>query len=249
MINSSLPSDWQDLQIQVAGILEESGLVVETNKEIQTVRGAVNIDVYAEDTAHQPTAIYLCECKHWQRSVPKYVVHSFRTVISDFGANWGLIISSHGFQSGAFEAAVNSNVQLLTWEGFQELFVERWFENYMLPHLYEEVTPLVDYTEPINSRIFRKAEKFDGESTKHFIELREQYSALAFLGLALFFEKRVPSLPLRESLGRMSLPLPEKSNLPESLLDSKCLRELLETAIEEIRKGLKAFDTLFGERA
>ena len=117
----------------------------------------MEVDVYAEDLSSQPKTVYLCECKHWQSAVPQTVVHAFRTVVTDYGANWGFIISSAGFQSGAFEAAAKSNVRLLTWDEFQELFVDRWIENYMMPRLREEVEPLVDYTEPFNARVSRRA--------------------------------------------------------------------------------------------
>src|SRR5437867_12838451 len=126
LINRLPPTDWRDLQRQVSLILTECGLKSETDKKIKTVRGEVNIDVYAEDPDSHPPTTYLCECKHWQSAVPKTIVHAFRTVINDYGPNWGFIISSAGFQSGAYQAAASSNVRLLTWEAFQDLFMERW---------------------------------------------------------------------------------------------------------------------------
>ena len=203
MINPSLPKDWRDLQIQVEKIMKESGLIAESEKDIETVRGIVNIDVYAEDTSQRPKTIYLCECKFWQKAIPKSVVHSFRTVVNDFGANWGLIISSHGFQSGTFAAAANTNIRLLTWKEFQELFLERWFENYMQNRLRKENEPLVDYTEPMNSRVFQKANKLDKKSNQRFSKLREKYRSFAFFALGLYLplpsilKEDIPSLPLR----------------------------------------------------
>jgi hypothetical protein len=253
VINSSHPINWRDLQIQIARIMEESGFIIDLEKDIKTVRGIVNIDVYAEDVSQKPKIIYLCECKFWQKAIPKSVVHSFRSVVNDYGANWGLIISSHGFQSGAFAAAANSNIRLLTWKEFQELFLGRWFKNYMLKRLHEENEPLVDYTEPINSRVFRKASKFDEKSQKRFIELREKYGDLAFLTLSiytsLFFLKKndLPDLPLRKSIiNEESIDI---KYLPDKLLDTVYFRELLEMLILEIRKALVEFDNLFGERA
>ena len=175
MINSTLPDDWRDLQDQVAQILEECGFETEVEKRIDTARGTVDIDVFAEDPSQPPPVIYLCECKHWQSAVPKSVVHALITVISDFGANWGFIISSAGFQSGAYEAAKHSNVRLLTWREFQELFTDRWFERYMAACLAEEADPLVEYTEPINSRVFRKADALSAEAQEQFKTLREEY--------------------------------------------------------------------------
>jgi len=125
MINASPSKDWQDLQNEVAQIMRESGLVAEVEKKIETVRGPVNIDVYAEDNTQRPPVIYICECKHWRAAIPKTMVHAFRTVAADYGANWGLIISSAGFQAGTHEAARNSNIRLLNWHEFEELFEDR----------------------------------------------------------------------------------------------------------------------------
>lgn len=245
VINSSLPKDWRDLQIQVEKIMKESGLIAESEKDIETVRGIVNIDVYAEDTSQRPKTIYLCECKFWQKAIPKSVVHSFRTVVNDFGANWGLIISSHGFQSGTFAAAANSNIRLLTWKEFQELFLERWFENYMQKRLSEENEPLVDYTEPYNRRVFGKANKLDKKSQQRFTKLREKYIDLAFLTLGMYLP--LPSLPLRKSI--KSDEVPNIKNLPDILLDAISFRDLLEIITNEDRKALAEFDDVFGERA
>jgi restriction system protein len=82
----------------------------------------------------------------------------FRTVVGDFGAHRGFIISSRGFQSGAYEAAANSNVDLVDWQTFQQLFVERWFRAFMAPALLSKGDALHEYTEPINSRIMHKAD-------------------------------------------------------------------------------------------
>jgi hypothetical protein len=58
-----------------------------------------------------PSQVYAIECKNWRKKVPRSVVHGFRTVVGDSGANWGAIVSLHGFQSGAYEAARYSNVR------------------------------------------------------------------------------------------------------------------------------------------
>ena len=170
--------------------------------------------------------------------------------MSDFGANWGLIISSHGFQSGTLTAAANSNIRLLTWNEFQELFLERWFENYMQKRLRKESAPLVDYTEPINTRVFRKADKLDKKSKQLFIKLREKYFDLAFLTLVMYLPlsfrmiRGLPSLPLRKSIE-----VSHTKNLPDILLDTVSFRDLLEIITNVDRKALAEFDDVFGERA
>lgn len=251
-INQSSPRDWQDLQKQVKKIFEECGLKAEIVKEIRTVRGSVKVDVYAIDSSNQPSITYLCECKYWKSSVPKSVVHAFRTVVGDYGANWGFIISSKGFQSGAFEAASKSNIQLLTWSQFQDLFVERWIEKYMIPQIQKETTALIEYTEPINSRIFRKADQLDDKSLQCFHKLRNNYADLAFLALLIntsefrLFKFRSANLPLRKTLSKNEL---SKTSIPSEILDATCLREVTDCIIKHTRKGVAAFDQLFGGRA
>lgn len=258
MIERGRPTTWQGLQEQTARILRQCGFVTQLEKEIVTARGKVEVDVYAEDTTQSPSATYLCECKHWKRTVPKAVVHAFRTVVSDFGANHGFLITREGFQSGASDAAAYTNVRLLTWEAFQEVFVDRWYREYFVPILREESEPLVDYTEPINGRIFRKADALIKASQNRFRKLRKEYQGLAFLALPLYLR-----LPMQASLHpnqspRIALPLRTSLpvrlttaavDLPEDLLDITNYREFLETLCGHIRTGLAAFDGVFGERA
>ena len=80
------------------------------------------------DTQTVPHSLYICECKHWTRRVPQTVVHSFRTVVSELGANRGFLISRNAFQSGAREAAEFTNIDLLTWKEFEELMFDRWLQ-------------------------------------------------------------------------------------------------------------------------
>jgi restriction system protein len=54
------------------------------------------------------------------------VIHSFRTVVSDIGANIGYIIAPSGFQSGSVNASEFTNIKLVTWEEFQNEFEETW---------------------------------------------------------------------------------------------------------------------------
>jgi restriction system protein len=154
MIEGLAPSSWRDLQEDAARILRECGMEAQTDQAVKTVRGTVNLDAVALDREATPPASIVLECKHWRKRVPKSVVHGFRTVVADIGANLGLIISSAGFQAGALEAADHTNLNLVDWAGFEEIYEPRWFERYMVPILCDYTRPLFDYTEPYNSRIF-----------------------------------------------------------------------------------------------
>lgn len=120
------PADWRELQNMTGQLFAEIGCQVEVSKKLELVRGTKEIDVYVRDEGATPAAIYLCECKHWRRAVPQEVVHSFRAVLGDAGAHRGFIISNAGFQHGAFEAARNTNIDLVTFTGFQDTFTDRW---------------------------------------------------------------------------------------------------------------------------
>jgi hypothetical protein len=122
-----------------------------TDRELQLARGKAAIDVYASDPSTTPPGIYLAECKRWRTSVPQAEVQAFRTVIADAGAHFGLFISASGFQSGAFEVVKNTNVHLLDWQQFQNLFLERWCRRYWIPTFRTRGARLADYVDPVGS--------------------------------------------------------------------------------------------------
>jgi restriction system protein len=249
VIEEGLPNDWHDLQVKAAQILSESGFEVRIDQEIPLARGKVDIDVLARDPSATPPATYICECKLWKGSVSKNVVHAFRTVVTDAGAHRGFIISSAGFQSGAYDAAKHSNVDLVDWLEFQKIFVERWFHTFMAPALLGEGDALHEYTEPINSRVFRKADALPVDRQDEFKRLREEYQVPSFLLLTLWYDPfhrkpKIPVLPLRSSLGSRA-----PMDLPAEILDAAALRPLLHVVTRFYRQATARFDTVFGERA
>lgn len=122
------PNDWRELQIFTAKFLNEIGYDTRVEENILTVRGTVNVDVFAKNDKIKPHSILICECKYWSTPIPQTIVHAFRTVINDIGANNGFIISKLGFQSGAVEATKNTNLNLFTWCEFQNYFKENWIK-------------------------------------------------------------------------------------------------------------------------
>lgn len=263
MIEARPPVTWKELQRLVSQILSESGVENAIERTIETARGMVEIDVWAHDDSATPPQTYLIECKLWRKAVPKTVVHAFRTVVGDSGANWGAIVSSTGYQRGAVEAARYTNVRLLTWEQFQELFAIRWHERYFVPSLSRGTAALTEYTEPINSRIFRKAYALSKEMRGQFIALRKKHEDLASLCLALKAGTLLrlasgydgkfglpvapPKLPLRDRFNQQ----PERPSfsIPAEILDAVSLRPLLELILRHAEKATAEFDEVFGERA
>lgn len=126
MIFDQLPNDWKDLQKKVHQAFTEMGCHAEEPKTISLVRGNKEIDVYVEDTQHEIISIYLIECKYWESDIPQEIIHGFRTVISDSGANKGLIIAKKGFQSGAHTASEKTPLELLTWNELNTRYFEKW---------------------------------------------------------------------------------------------------------------------------
>ena len=250
IIEPGSPEHWWELQNAVGRILREAGLEVEIDTAVELVRGQASVDVFARDGSSDPRITYLVECKHWKSAVPQGVVHAFRTIVADSGANQGFIVSSGGFQSGAYAAAEKSNVDLLSWEEFQELFAERWYHLHAVPSLRRELDPLVEYTEPINSRIFRKADALPEEGRKEFIRLRGEHLQLGSVFMIAYFpppgrSKPVsPPLPLSEAFAEQP-----DVRLPDDLLEARTLREFVDRLVAHAREAIRQFDEVFGERA
>ena len=120
------PRGWEELQNLAAQLFSEVGCDAKVSQRVKLVRGEKEIDVLVRDPQTVPPSVYLCECKYWSKPIPQEIIHSFRTVLADFGAHRGFIISRVGFQSGAKEAVKNTNLDLLTFEELQSLFFARW---------------------------------------------------------------------------------------------------------------------------
>ena len=146
------PANWEELQDMTGQLFDEIGCEVVVGKPIDNVRGAKEIDVFVRDVAITPPAVYLCECKLWKRAVPQEIVHAFRTVMADVGAHRGFIISGAGFQKGAFEAATNTNIDLVTFGELQRIVGDRWRVN-----MGERLMPFADrlfaYWDPTGGRM------------------------------------------------------------------------------------------------
>ncbi|MGW6336091.1 restriction endonuclease [Nocardia rhamnosiphila] len=129
LISGLSPDGWRDLETTVAAILAECDMAVQRGVRIQLPRGHVDVDVLAEETAQDIKQTIVCECKDWSSNVPQEKVHAFRTVMNETGANRGYIITRKGFQQGAIAAAVSTNVELVTFEQFQERYFTKWFKS------------------------------------------------------------------------------------------------------------------------
>src|ERR1700754_2667432 len=120
--------DWSDLQEKVAMFFRELGYEAATQLTVELAgRGRKEVDVHIRDPRASVNQIMLAECKCWASRVPQDTVHSFRSVMEGTGANTGFIISKVGFQAGAYEAARNTNIHLLSWDELQRKFGRQWY--------------------------------------------------------------------------------------------------------------------------
>lgn len=243
LIDHRLPKGWKDLQNKVAEILTEIGFKTEIEKDINTVRGIVNIDVFSVDESQSPSIIYLCECKHWEKLVPKTIVHSFRTVVSDYGANFGIIISKKGFQKGAFKAAKYTNIELVDWFDFQDMFIEKWFPA-ISHNIYNKYEALTDYTEPlISSSLIKKLDQFDKEKVEKFHKLRRKYLIIGAALLNLGFGRILQTKQKLEFPRVLYIPTEKQNKFKQETFYS--LRDYTNCLISYCKIGLKEFDELF----
>lgn len=243
MLTSRIPTDWRDLQESVAAILRECGFSVEVEKLMETVRGNVEIDVFAEEQIHGRRYVALCECKHWIARVPQTVIHGFRTVVADTGANVGYIVSLAGFQSGALTAAELTNIRLVTWEQFQEAFEATWIEHHLLQTVTERLDSLFSCTEPLLPGRFLHLE---GERRERFYGLRRKHEAFGVMIFTCFtsytrafgHKAPLPPLPLRTFLKD------GVENFPDDVLDAVGYRDLMEAVLRHGEAATAEFNAL-----
>ena len=129
----------------------------------------------------------------------------------------------------------------------------------MSPTLADEVDPLHEYTEPINSRIFRKADALPEKNRARFKLLRERYMPLAatnffFFPVVLDFlgtgeTVTPPELPLRKDAADVGTPNVKLREIPDDILDANALRPLMEAMVVHSHRAIAEFDEVFGERA
>jgi hypothetical protein len=231
MLTATIPTDWRDLQNAVGQILTECGFETVVERQVRTVRGSVELDVWAQEEVQGRNFVTVCECKHWRARVPQHVVHGFRTVLADIGAHVGYIISTSGFQEGAFAAAENTNIELVTWEQFQEKFAATWFKRYMSPRIAERLDALLSYTEPFLPQWFGD---LTSEKQEAFLALKERYDEFGWVIMTFTPYTRVlrnaelPALPLSGHLPPDSKVM---QNVPEEIVNAVGLRDFLEMAI------------------
>jgi hypothetical protein len=236
IITEKTPAGWEELEELVRDILLECGMRAGRQVKMRLPRGTVDVDVLAEETIDGISQLIVCECKNWKASVSKSVVHSFRTVMQETGANRGYIISREGFQAGAVEAAHATNIELITFQQFQTRHFDKWYRN-RLWSVEEAAKNFNVYYEPLGR---------PGYSLLTSDEECAAYDTVwdKFLPVGMMLTFFSPYLTYRGRLQPPKLPidisamLDDDVPIPEKLKGATDCRELL-TALEDLAvKGL-----------
>lgn len=104
--------EWMDYQRKVARFFSDLGMEALVDEKVKGVRTSHDIDVLVRGSYVGFDIVWLVECKAWKSRVPKEKVLTLRQIVDDVGADRGFVMSESGYQSGAFEAALLTNVTL-----------------------------------------------------------------------------------------------------------------------------------------
>jgi len=105
---------WSQYQEEAAAFFRTLGWSAETNVTLKGVHTEHDVDVVAKSRQAGFEVTWIVECKLWTTRVTKNHVLALRTIVSDLGADRGLLLAENGFQSGAVEAAALTNVHVST---------------------------------------------------------------------------------------------------------------------------------------
>jgi restriction system protein len=103
---------WKDYQEEAAEFFRSLGLDANTDVTIKGARTKHDVDVLVKSHHYGFDVTWIVECKHWKERVSKLHVLALRAIVTDVGADRGILLSEAGFQSGAVEAANLTNVQV-----------------------------------------------------------------------------------------------------------------------------------------
>src|ERR1700727_438401 len=110
---------WREYQEQVAAFFRSLELEATTNVTVQGVHTTHDIDVFVKSHYVGFDVVWIVECKQWASKVTKLHVLALRQIVTDVGADRGILLSEVGFQSGAVEAANLTNVHVTSLANLQ----------------------------------------------------------------------------------------------------------------------------------
>jgi restriction system protein len=111
---------WKQYQEDVATFFRELGFQAETDVSLQGARTKHDVDVAVRSHLAGFPLLWVIECKFWNTAVPKLHVLGLRQIVTDVGADRGIVLCESGFQKGAIEAATRTDVHLLSFGALKE---------------------------------------------------------------------------------------------------------------------------------
>jgi hypothetical protein len=107
-----MANTWKEYQEEAAAFFRSLGLDAQTDVTMNGVRTTHNVDVLVRSHHVGFDVTWIVECKQWKSRVSKLHVLALREIVTDLGADRGILLSEAGFQSGAIEAATLTNVRV-----------------------------------------------------------------------------------------------------------------------------------------
>jgi restriction system protein len=104
--------DWARYQADVARFFRDLGMEAHVDYTLAGARTSHDIDVLVRGSYVGFEIMWIVECKAWMSRVPKEKVLALRQIVDDVGADRGFMMAEAGYQSGALQAALLSNVTL-----------------------------------------------------------------------------------------------------------------------------------------
>lgn len=111
------PTEFEELCVAILkGYAEAENLphfLIQHNVNIPAYDGTYQIDIYAKFIAMGVEFKVIAECKRYSSPVPREKVAVLADKVKSLGAHKGIMISTCGFQSGAYEYAKKHGIALL----------------------------------------------------------------------------------------------------------------------------------------
>lgn len=246
MQSSNSIKDWRELEAKVLDLFVSLGYKAEKGARITGVRAEHQVDVIASFEYGGLRYQVVVECKYWNKKVNKAQVAALSSIVSDLGAEKGVIISKVGFQNAAVKLAENSNIDLYTFEQLAKK-AEETIEKALRHRCFDLIISLAAPFYEFHAKMSRKAEQM-----KTFWFPTEK--GLNFLGSIALFEdklkridnKRFPCYymevpPLQEK------PLPSEPKRTEVNSKLEYLRLLLRNLVEFKQSAESFRDEIFSE--
>ncbi|MBT9143794.1 MAG: hypothetical protein DDT32_02138 [Syntrophomonadaceae bacterium] len=232
-----MASPWKDYQEEAAAFFRSLGLDASTDVTVQGVRTSHDIDVVVRSHHVGFDITWLVECKRCKTRISKLHVLALREIVTDVGADRGILLSEAGFQSGAIEAAALTNVQVTSLAQVRTT-ASNDILSMRLCEIYDRIEECKErYWEiPKNKRIEHGLRADVGEwdySGARIIELVSDLLSRAFRGL----------YPIKsETLVAITTPgVPEQFASPEEVV------AVVEPMVAELEARFNAFEATVGQ--